>query len=418
MGRLGFGHTVLAAFAVGIGAGCSATDGAGDGADMAAAPSAPRSVLRVMFAPDSAAAVEAADSLGREGWESTVGRRGSETTQWPVQITVPGDGRLSALVAYALRREGLAPEAVGASPSRRPLTVEVTRVNDGTHGMSARIRWTFSADRRNILVVEDPHGVENEPVPNGFAMATEGASLIQRDSVWDVAPSPDWRQVAYARAYTTAPGESDTIPPSEWHRLAGRVGLLESTVRKNAFPTSAMVVAFGAARPFVVDASAPTAGDPSRDTALPIAEGWRLAWSANGARLAIGAPSEVVSDDGAATQWRLVDPSTGAPRGGANPATLTRVQWTEGPTIDISTPIDMMPRRAFRTGDSDIESEHGWIRVFARDGARMRSPRIIGPGVALTATANGEFIIAIAPDPNAKSYDPPNHLIVYHITRR
>jgi hypothetical protein len=36
----------------------------------------------------------------------------------------------------------------------------------------------------------------------------------------------------------------------------------------------------------------------------------------------------------------------------------------------------------------------------------------------LTTTANGEFIAAIAPDPNAKSYDPPNHLIVYQIVRR
>ena len=78
----------------------------------------------------------------------------------------------------------------------------------------------------------------------------------------------------------------------------------------------------------------------------------------------------------------------------------------------------MKQRRAFRSGDVDIESEDGWIRVYARDGARLRAPRIIGPGIALTATANGQFIVAIAPDPKAKSYDPPNYLVVYHILRR
>jgi hypothetical protein len=33
-------------------------------------------------------------------------------------------------------------------------------------------------------------------------------------------------------------------------------------------------------------------------------------------------------------------------------------------------------------------------------------------------TLNGEFVLAMAPDPNAKSYDPPNHLIVYRILRQ
>jgi len=35
----------------------------------------------------------------------------------------------------------------------------------------------------------------------------------------------------------------------------------------------------------------------------------------------------------------------------------------------------------------------------------------------LTATANGEFIVAIVADPAAQSYNPPNQLVVYHIRR-
>jgi hypothetical protein len=42
---------------------------------------------------------------------------------------------------------------------------------------------------------------------------------------------------------------------------------------------------------------------------------------------------------------------------------------------------------------------------------------VIGPGIPLTATASGEFILALAPDPAAKSYEPSNSLILYHILR-
>lgn len=410
-------RAAVASLALGLAA-CVRGDGDDPRADSAAAAVPPGSTLRVATPQDSATAEALSDSLTREGWEASVGPRGTDSATWPVFVSVPGDGALSGLVGFALRREGLAGDVIPPRPSRRTLAVRATRVNGGTHGMSAHVRWVLSPDRRSFLVVEDPTAVENEPLPNGFAMATEGAPLIQRDSVWDVAPSPDWRQVAYARAYTTAAGDTDTLPPSEWHRLAGRVGLLESLVRKNAFPTSGMVVAYGAARPYVVDATSPAAGDTASDVALPIAEGWRLAWTAGGARLAIGAPPELISDDGIASRWRLVDPATGAPRGEAQPDALVTLRWTEGPILDVSTPIDMQQRRAFRLVNGDVESEGGWIRVFARDDSRLRAPRIVGPGVALTTTATGEFIVAIAPDPNAKSYEPPNHLVVYQIIRR
>jgi hypothetical protein len=284
--------------------------------------------------------------------------------------------------------------------------------------MSARVRWTVSQDRRSLLVVEDPRGVENDPLPNGFVFASEGAPVVQRDSVWDVAPAPNWHRVAYSRAWTTMPGETDSIPPREWHRLAGLVGLTESDVRKNVFPTSAMVAAYGAARPFIVDLANPQDTLAPQVTALPIPEGWRLAWTADGTRLAIGAPSTMIADDGSPARWRLVDPGDGSSRGAADPASFQRLQWTEGPNIDISTAVDMKQRRAFRSGELDVESEDGWIRVYAHDGTRVRAPRIVGPGIALTATANGQFIVAIAADPDAKTYDPPNLLVVYHILHR
>jgi len=387
----------------------------GSAAPPAALAPVARSVVRAALSPDSAAAVALADSLSREGWQAEAAGRAAPNG-WPVSVVLPGGTELAKLVVHALRQAGLDPQFVGARAGQANIVVGVIPVNHGTHGMAARVRWTASDDRRALLVVEDPRGIENDLVPNAFVFAREGFVPMQRDSVWDVATAPDWRRLAYARAYVTRPGETDTVPPSEWHHLAGSVGLLESVVRKNAFPTSGMVVAYGAARPFLVDVTLPpdsTGGVP--EVALPIAEGWRLAWTVDGSRLAVGAPPTVISDDGVPATWRLVDPGTGGARGVADPASLMRPQWVEGPMIDISTAVDMKQRRAFRAGDMDVESEDGWIRVVVRGGARLRSPRVIGPGIPLTATATGEFILALAPDPAAKSYEPPNSLIVYHV---
>jgi hypothetical protein len=375
-------------------------------------------LIRATIAPDSVTAVSIADSLSREGWVAEAGSRAAGGSGWTVTVVVPGDAELAKLVAHALRQDGLEPMFVGMGPPAPGIAVAVVPVNRGTHGMSARVRWTLSPDRRAALVVEDPRAVENDPLPNGFVFAIEGLSPVQRDSVWDVAVSPDWRRVAYARAYTTTPGETDSVPPSEWHKLAGSVGLMESVVRKNAFQTSGMVTAFGAARPFIVDPWAPADTTSAKNEGLPIAEGWRIAWTPDGSRLGIGAPPDVIGDDAPPARWRLVDAATGAARGVTEASSLVRPQWVEGPNLELATAIDMKQRRAFRSGDVDVESEDGWIRVYARDGARLRAARIIGPGIALTATANGQFIVAIAPDPEAKSYAPPNYLIVYHILRR
>ena len=419
MPALGTKVAVIALGAAMAGA-CSRGEQARPSADTTAVTHRPAAgtLVRVAYVADSSGAAALADSLDREGWDVAPGSRQLPPNGWAVSVIGPGDTALAGAIAHALRATGMQPQVVGAQTSTSGIAVSVVAVNRGTHGMSARVRWVSSQDRRGLLVVEDPRGAENDPVPNGFVFAREGLPPVQRDSTWDAAAAPDWKRVAYSRAYTTRPGESDSVPASEWRRLARGVGLRESIVRMHAFPTSGMVSAFGAARTFVVDVSVANDSTPVREVALPIAEGWRLAWAANGSRLAIGAPADVISDDGQASRWRLVDPESGASRGVVDATSLAPVQWVEGPTIDASTAVDMTQRRAFRGGGVDVESEDGWIRLFVSDGGRVRVPRIIGPGIALASTASGEFVVAIAPDPNAKPYDPPNHLIVYHTIRQ
>src|SRR6476469_3769092 len=129
--------------------------------------------------------------------------------------------------------------------------VTVTPVNHGTHGMAERVMWAFSPDRKAVLVVADPGGVENEPVPNGFFYGDENSGFqIQMDSVWDVAPSPDWKWIGFGRAYGVVAGEgtgSDLIAD-----VARRTSIDTATLRAGSFASSGMSMARAIAQPGVI----------------------------------------------------------------------------------------------------------------------------------------------------------------------
>src|SRR5258706_2743293 len=74
---------------------------------------------------------------------------------------------LTACVVHSSKKE------TTADTTRLAPVVTVTPVNRGTHGMAERVLWTFSPDRKAVLVVSDPCGVENEPVPNRWFFCIE-----------------------------------------------------------------------------------------------------------------------------------------------------------------------------------------------------------------------------------------------------
>jgi len=129
--------------------------------------------------------------------------------------------------------------------------VTVTPVNRGTHGMAERVLWTFSPDRKAVLVVADPGGVENEPVPNGFFFGDEARGFqTQMDSVWDVAPSPDWKWIGFGRAYTVVGGAgtgNDLLTD-----VARRTSIDTATLRAGSFSSSGMSLARAVAQPGVI----------------------------------------------------------------------------------------------------------------------------------------------------------------------
>ena len=376
-----------------------------------AAPMVAVSAIQLASFADRNAADALADSLTSAGWLTSV--REAEAggrTVWRVQIAPATSDELTQRIAVALRSEGKSPLVVRDSASRT-LDVEVVAVNRGTHGMSARTRWAVSPDRSALIVVEDPVAVEAEALPNGFVFATEdGPFLLQQDGVWDVSPSPDWTRLAYGRAWVLNASEGERVPEASWTRLAADARLPLDSVRRGAFQSSGMVPAYGFAQPVVVDVSSAAAGTSmsgSRSTrTLPLAGGWRVRWSPDGAELAIGLNPERVQDDSPPAAWVRIDPETGRTLGPIGESQLAPLSWREGPVIDISVPVDVGATRSLAMDGGTLESRGGWIRV---------NDRIIGPGLLLGATRNGRFIAAIAPRHDARQYEAPMEPVVYQV---
>jgi hypothetical protein len=265
--------------------------------------------------------------------------------------------------------------------------------------MFSLAKWMLSPDRNAILVMDDPAAVEAEPVPNAFFAGSERPLRhVRRDSVWDAAPSPDWRSIAFGTAHILRGEREDTLRTEQWESLASRLGMPVGDVKGGAFHASAMGIAFGFSRPGVVEIET---GD---ERVFPVAAGWRVRWTRDGSLLVAGRAPNMAQDFAVPTQWVALDPRDGMPKGEVPRAGLLADRpWTEGPTIDISVQPDTS-RKAIPIEDGGVESRGGWIRARGR---------LIGPGIALAATRSGKFIAALVPNPAAQEYEAKHYLAVY-----
>jgi hypothetical protein len=360
---------------------------------------------------DTANAIRLRDSLVRVGWPAYIrASEGKAAPAFRVRVAASRDSTLPMLIAGAFaagkRDAALVRDRVRADSLA---TVTAIPVNNGTHGMAAMVRWAVAPDRHALLVVEDPAGVEAEPLPNGFVYADEGSGVVvQRDSVWDVEPSPDWRRLAVGLAFTLPGRERDEVAASEWTMLARRTALPIDSVKKAAFASSGMTMAVAVAQPAIYDLSVAKVNDERAAVVLPMAGGWRVGWSAAGDAVLIGSNPTRAVDDEQSPRWIAVDlRGRPAPNGGDSPAP---VAWTDGPTLDSSIPIDFTSGHSIAAGDLSIESANGLITAV---GAKTR--RVVGPGTALVATARGRFIAALVPVAPSKIPGQPARLVVYDL---
>jgi len=303
--------------------------------------------------------------------------------------------------------------------------ITVTPVSRGAGGMAERVMWTFSPDRKAVLVVADPGGVENEPVPNGFFFGDETRAFqVQVDSVWDVAPSPDWKWIGFGRAYTVVGGEgtgTDLLAD-----VARRTSIDTATLRAGSFASSGMSMSRAIAQPGVIhipdDPRAQSAADSSAPRLFPIARGWRVRWTTDGSSLALGNNPGRAEDNEPSQTWAALDPRTGQLHGSLpGNASLAEVKFTMGPSLDRSVPIDLTQAPSIQIQRDNktyiILTTRGVITISDPPSSGATGPqRVVGAGVALAATAGGRYIVALAPkatpDPNGMTIEP----VVYTVT--
>lgn len=309
--------------------------------------------------------------------------------------------------------------------SRQSPVVTSVRVDQGTYGMTARVRWILSSDSSAIIAMVDPAGVENGALSNSFFYGSETRNFQTRmDSVWDVAPSPDWGSIAFARAYSLSAGGEDSISSPMWQTLARRTNIDTATLRNGSFATSGMSASRGVAQPGVIqiptDMRAAGAADAAAPRMYPIALGWHVRWTPDGQTVALGNSPAKAEDSEESQSWAALDPKTGALHGTlpAN-AQLVVPRWTNGPVLDVSVAVDMetAPTIRIKTGQRLllIESAHGVItaREIGTTSDSTARQFSIGSGKALTATKGGRYILALAPRAKPVANELPVEAVVY-----
>jgi len=283
--------------------------------------------------------------------------------------------------------------------------------------IASRVKWVLSPDSSAILVMVDPVGVENEPVPNGFFFGSETRNFQARmDSVWDVAPAPDWQSLAFSRAYVVRGAESDTIPLDAWIALARRTGMDTATVLRGSFASSGMSLARAIAQPGIIrvpaDIRAPNASDAAAPRTFPIARGWQVRWTTDGSTVALGNNPAKAEDSENSESWAALDPKTGALHGTLPAgAQLVVPRWAKGPVLDMSVPVDMSGARPIH-----VTSGKRTYSIESQRGVNMDAPPFtIGSGKALAATRGGRYIVALAPRRNAVANEIPVEAVVYTV---
>ena len=311
--------------------------------------------------------------------------------------------------------------------SRATPAVSAVPVNQATSGLRSQVRWVMPPDSSAILVVVDPVGLENDAIPNAFFFGSETRNFQARmDSVWDVAPSPDWQALAFSRAHIVKGDQTDTIPPAEWVSLARQTGIDTATLVQSSFATSGMTTQRGIAQPGVIripaDIRAPNASDEAAPKLFPIARGWQVRWALDGSVVALGNNPAKASDNENSESWAELDPKTGALHGTFPAgAKLVVPRWVNGPVLESAVPVDMSGAKPIQvkvgTKTYIIESQRGVItaRETTPGADSTTVPFAIGSGKAITSTHGGRYILALAPRRNAVANEIPVEAVVYTV---
>lgn len=310
------------------------------------------------------------------------------------------------------------------SSARTTPVITSVRVNAGTYGMTSRVKWLISPDSTAIIAMVDPAGAENDPIPNGFFYGSESRNFQARmDSVWDVAPSPDWSTIAFSRAYVLRPDPDDSIPSASWQELSRKTSIDTTTLRTSSFAASGMSMSRGIAQPGTISVPSDSHSANASEDAAPrmyrVPIGWRVAWASD-TLIALGNSPARTQDGEQSETWSSLDAKSGAfhPSLPAN-AKIIHPKWVNGPTLDASLPVETQSGEPINitTGSRKyaIESARGVITARELGADSTARTYTIGSGRALAATKGGRFVLALAPRAKLTPGELPVEAIVYVI---
>ena len=385
------------------------------------ADSAP--VIRVAALGDSARAATLRDSLAAFGWEAWVTRSTSVDSAWRVDILPAAEAEPAAA---ALRTQGRRatvtqdryPARTGTPASRQTdvfVTSAGTRWVTSGRDTARRVRWARSRDGCALLVRADAVGTRG-PAPSDVIFVSEGDGLWGPNSVWDVAPSPDWRRLAWGNALIVRPKRGEAIHAATWDKLAEELEVESEELMRRSFPVGDVAGVRGVAIPILEDLDNTCSGDRCGSGTDLRTGGWRVRWTSDGTHAAYATRPTDARDD-RTTPWVLVDRDGGAVGGDlTDTSRLVAQPWTDGPTLDPTTLAGLGVRAAVRLERLTVEARDGWVRVVDPGAPGGSRARVIGPGVPLAATRNAEYVAALAPDPEAAPHEGRVRVAMYSFT--
>jgi hypothetical protein len=149
--------------------------------------------------------------------------------------------------------------------------------------------------------------------------------------------------------------------------------------------------------------------------------GWRVRWTRGGDTLGVGAAPRSVQDDAPPTHWTLVRPRLWALYSDSLGATtdtgrFVRVSWVEGPTLELGAPLTATAGQAIAIAGGTIDVRGGSIRLTRRGRDGRPATRLVGPGLPLTATASGRFIVALVRRARGSGREMAARTVVYDVS--
>jgi hypothetical protein len=217
----------------------------------------------------------------------------------------------------------------------------------------------------------------------------------------------------------------DKSDPARLTDLSRKTGIDTATLRSTSFPSSGMSSARSIAQVGVVrvpeNPRSATGTDSSAPKMFPVADGWRVRWTSDGSLIAVGRPPTPVLDAQGSQSWSTLDPRSGELHGSLPAGTrMVEPAMVQGPVLHGASGTDVSSApaiKAVRNGQElSIVSERGVITITAKSDSTGVPPRVVGAGIALAATADAGYVIALVPRTNVQPGEGTVDVVVYRVS--